>query len=127
MTTLIICLLIAIILPYLAKMPLAIAQNNAGGYDNHYPREQQVKLSGFGARAYAAHQNSFESLAVFATAAITALATNHVTDRVVHLAVIYIVARLVYHCFYLMDLALLRSTAWFVSYACCVAILWSCI
>lgn len=62
MTILIICLFIAMVLPIVAKIPVAIAMNNAGGYDNNHPRAQQAKLTGFGARALAAHQNAFESL-----------------------------------------------------------------
>ncbi len=127
MTTLIICLMIAILLPYLSKVPVAIAMNKLGGYNNHYPREQQAKLQGFGARASAAHQNSFEALIVFATAVLTAIATNHVTSTIQTLAIIYIVLRLVYHALYLMNLASLRSTVWFIGLGLCLAILWLCI
>lgn len=127
MHTVIICLLVAIILPYLAKIPMAVAMHKAGGYNNRYPREQQAKLSGFGARAAAAHQNSFEALAVFSTAALTAIATNHVTSKVEALAIAFIVLRVVYHVVYLMNLATIRSTIWICSYACCVAILSACI
>ena len=62
MTTLLTCLLIAMLLPYLAKGPVAIAMAKLGGYDNSHPREQQSKLTGYGARAVAGHQNAFESL-----------------------------------------------------------------
>jgi uncharacterized MAPEG superfamily protein len=127
MATLIICLFIAILLPYVSKIPLAYAMHKTGGYDNHYPREQESRLQGFGARAYAAHQNSFESLLVFSTAALTALATNHVSYIIQLLAVVYIVSRFIYHGLYLMNLATLRSTIWFLGIACCVAILWMCI
>ena len=65
MTILIVCLFIACLLPYLAKIPTAIAmKNQPGGYDNNHPRAQQAMLTGFGARAVAAHQNSFESLII---------------------------------------------------------------
>lgn len=128
MTTLVICLLIAVILPYLAKLPVGYAmQKSAGGYNNHYPREQQAQLQGFGARAAAAHQNGFESLAVFSTAALTAMVTNHVTHTIEILAIVYTVARVIYYPLYLMDFASLRSSVWFVSLACCVAMLWLCI
>jgi len=128
MSTLIICLFIACLLPYLSKLPVAWAMSRAtGGYNNNYPREQQASLQGFGARAAAAHQNSFESLLIFSTAAITALATNHVTDMVQYLAIGYIVSRVVYHALYLMDLAALRSTIWLVGLICSLTILGSCI
>ena len=128
MTIIIICLLIAIILPYLAKLPVGYAMQKApGGYDNNHPREQCARLTGFGARAVAAHQNSFESLTVFATAAITALAVGQVGQTIQILAMIYIAARVVYHFLYLFNYATLRSTVWFISYICCLEILWLCI
>ena len=90
MTTLIICLFIAAILPFISKIPLAYAMHKAGGYNNHYPREQQTRLHGFGARALGAHQNSFESLLIFSTAVLTAIATNHVTPTIETLAMVHI-------------------------------------
>lgn len=127
MTTLIICLLIAIILPYLVKLPVASAMSKAkGGYDNNHPREQQNGLQGFGARAVGAHQNCFESLSIFSTAVLTAMITNHVSLMIQSLAVIYIVSRIVYIFLYLMDLAALRSLVWFVGLICCIAIISSC-
>lgn len=124
MTTLIICLLIALILPYLIKIPVGYAMQRAkGGYDNHHPREQQASLKGFGARAVGAHQNSFESLAVFSTAALTAMVTNHLSYIVQLLAVVYIISRIIYVFLYLMDLAALRSTIWFIGLACCISII----
>lgn len=127
MTILIVCLFIAALMPYLIKLPLGYAMQKEGGYDNNYPREQQARLKGFGARAAAAHQNSFESLTVFATAALTALVTQHVTPAVETLAIIYIIARVIYTFFYLLDWASLRSTVWFISFICCISILWMCI
>ncbi|CAM3036779.1 MAPEG family protein [Legionella worsleiensis] len=127
MTVLIICLLIAVILPYLAKIPVGYAMQKSGGYDNNHPREQQAKLVGFGARALAAHQNCFESLSVFSTAALTAIATNHVSSGIQILAVVYIVSRVIYNILYLMNCATLRSTVWFIGLASCISILWLCL
>lgn len=127
MTTLIICLIITVLLPYLVKIPLSVAMHKAGGYNNNYPREQQGRLQGFGARAAGAHQNCFESLAVFSTAALTAMVTNNLSMTIQYLAITYIVARIVYIFLYFMDLATLRSTVWFISLVCCVSMLWMCI
>lgn len=124
MSTLVLCLLIAVILPYIAKIPVAIAMQKAGGYNNHYPREQQGKLLGFGARAAAAHKNSFEALAVFSTAVLAAIATQHVTTTVEYLAITYITTRVFYLAFYLLNWASLRSLIWCIGYGCCVAILY---
>ncbi|RUR13718.1 MAPEG family protein [Legionella sp. km772] len=126
MTTLLACLLIMLILPYLAKLPLGYAMNKLGGYDNNQPREQQAKLTGFGARALAAHQNSFEALSVFATAILAAIATQHSSLVIQILAIIYVISRVAYHVLYLMDLASLRSLTWFIGYICCLLILIQC-
>jgi uncharacterized MAPEG superfamily protein len=126
MTLLIICLFIATLLPYLAKIPVAYAMQKAGGYNNHYPREQQATLQGFGARALAAHQNSFESLLVFSIAVLTAIATNNISTLVEGLAIVHIIARIFYHIFYLMNLAMIRSLIWSVSLVASLIILGSC-
>ena len=127
MTTLIICLFIAVLLPYVAKVPMVYAIHRDGTYDNHHPRAQQAALKGFGARAVAAHQNSFESLILFSTAVLTALVTHHATNNVQIIAIIYIVSRLLYNLFYVMDWATLRSLVWFISVFSSLSILWSCI
>ena len=51
---------------YCTKLPVAVAMQRAGGYDNRMPRVQQARLEGWGARSVAAHQNGFESFAPFA-------------------------------------------------------------
>ncbi|KTC90752.1 MAPEG family protein [Fluoribacter dumoffii] len=127
MTTLIICLFIAVLLPYLLKIVVGNFMLKEGKYDNHYPRLQQARLQGMGARAVAAHQNSFESLLVFATAVLTAIATKHIGAAIQILAIIYIVSRLIYSVLYLMDMATLRSTIWFIGFICCLVILGLCL
>lgn len=126
MTTLIICLFIAVLLPYLLKVVVGSFMQREGKYDNHYPRIQQGRLQGMGARAVGAHQNGFESLLVFATAVLTALATHHISATIQILAVTYIISRVLYNFVYLMDWASLRSFIWFVGFLCCLAILWLC-
>lgn len=117
MNLLIACLFIATLLPYLAKIPLALAMSKAaGGYDNHYPREQGARLTGFGARAYGAHQNSFESLLVFAIGTLAAIATNSISTAIEVLAVVHLIARGVYHAMYLLDRATPRTLSWAVGY-----------
>ena len=114
MNTLLICLFIAMLLPYLAKGPVAVAMAKLGGYDNSHPRSQQAQLTGFGARALAGHQNAFESLLVFGIATLAVIATNKVTETVEWLAILYIAARCAYHVLYLLNKGTLRSLSWFV-------------
>jgi uncharacterized MAPEG superfamily protein len=127
MTIVIYCLLIAVLLPYLAKIPLAYAMNKAGGYDNHHPRSQQAALTGFGERALAAHQNAFESLIIFSPAVLLAIATNHLDESIEYLAITHIIARIAYHILYLLDWDKLRSTVWAIGLLAAIAIIWQCL
>ncbi len=127
MNTLIICLFIAVLLPYLVRCVVAYFMQKEGEYDNHQPRTQQIRLTGVGSRAVAAHLNGFESLLVFTVAALTAIATNHVGITVQILAIVYVISRVIYNIFYLIDLASLRSLIWMVGFLCCLAILLSCL
>lgn len=127
MTILIICLLIALLLPILAKAPVAFAMSKLGGYNNNHPREQQQKLTGFGARALAAHQNAFESLILFTPAIILAIATNNTEMSVCMLAIIHVVSRVLYNLFYLVDWHLLRSIVWAIATLASYAIVAQCI
>ncbi|MBA6326860.1 MAPEG family protein [Colwellia sp. MB02u-6] len=126
MTTLIICLFIATLLPFIAKIPVAIAMNKMGGYNNH-PRDQQAKLTGFGARAFAAHQNAFESLLIFSPAVLLAIATQNTGVFIEQLAITHIVARVLYNIAYLMNIGVIRSLIWGVGIMSSFTIIYQCI
>ncbi|MGR5175339.1 MAPEG family protein [Vibrio parahaemolyticus] len=127
MTVLILCLVVAALLPYIVKIPLAIAMHKDGGYDNRYPREQQSRLGGFGARALASHQNAFESLLLFGIAIVLAIATGTTHESVQVFAVVHIVFRMLYHLLYLLNKSTLRSLSWFIAIACSFAIMGQCL
>ncbi len=128
MSILIVNLFIACLLPYLAKIPVAVAMaKQSGGYDNNYPRIQQLALQGFGSRAVAAHQNSFESLIIFAAAILLAIATNHTTCTIQVWAIVYLVSRIIYHIFYLLNWANARSSIWFLGLFASLSIIWLCL
>lgn len=109
---------IAALLPFIAKAPVAIAMQRLGGYDNRHPRDQQQRLTGFGARALAAHQNSFESLIIYGIAIGVTLATNTVGTTIQVLAVAYIISRILYCIFYYLDWHFARSSVWLISLIC---------
>lgn len=67
------CLLFAALMLVLTKAPVAWAQQRTGRYDNHDPRAQQRELTGFGARALAAHQNTIEAFPLFAAGVLVSL------------------------------------------------------
>jgi uncharacterized MAPEG superfamily protein len=123
MTTLVICALLAVLMPYLAKVPVAIAMTKLGGYDNKHPRSQQSKLTGVGARALAAHQNCFEALGVFAVAIAVVFGTNSIGAITETLAITHIVSRILYCVFYYMNLDILRSLVWFIGLGTAIAMI----
>jgi len=127
MTTLPWCLFIATLIPLLAKVPVAYAMQKLGGYNNSHPREQQSKLTGFGARALAAHQNAFESLIIFAPAVLLAIATQHTGANITLLAIIHVCARVIYNLLYLMNVDKLRTLVWGIATISSFAIIWQCI
>lgn len=116
--------LIAALLPYIAKVPVAYAMHKLGGYDNQHPRAQQAKLTGFGARALAAHQNSFESLMIYSLAIAVVLATNTVGETIQILAVTHIVARVFYCVLYYLNIDKLRSVVWSIGLICPIAMIY---
>lgn len=123
MAVMLVCLLISIVLPILAKAPLAHAMHKIGGYDNRHPREQQAKLDGFGARALAAHKNSFEAVSYFAPAVIAVIAVGAIDETAKLLAISFVASRVVYLVSYWCNWDKLRSTAWIIGFGCSVALI----
>lgn len=125
MTILLLCLFIATLMPIMAKAPLAYAMNQLeGGYDNRHPRSQHEKLTGFGARSKAAHDNCFEALIMFTPGALACIATNTVGTSIEYLAIGFIFARSIYVLAYLSDVHLVRSTAWLAGFVISLALLY---
>lgn len=127
MTTLIICLFIATLLPLVAKVPVAFAMHKLGRYNNNHPRAQQAELTGFGARALAAHQNAFEALIIFAPAVLLAIATKNTGTVIEQLAITHVIARVLYNIAYLMDIATIRSLIWAVGMVSALAMIFLCL
>jgi len=111
-------------MPFLAKVPVAIAMSKLGAYDNKYPRQQQAQLEGFGARAYAAHQNCYEAICLFAPTVLLVLALDEHTIYTVQLCMIYVLTRFLYILFYWLDWDKLRSVSWVVGIISLIAHYW---
>lgn len=111
MTTALWCLMIAAVLPIVCT---GIAKWGFDGFDNRRPREWLAKQSGWRARANAAQANSWEALAIFAAAVLTAHLVEAPQPRVDLLALVFIAARLAYIACYVADQASLRSLVWLV-------------
>ena len=117
MSTPLACIPVAFFLVYLPKIPLSIAMGKQPeGYDNKNPRDQQARLTGWGKRASAAHQNGWESFPAFAIGAIVAHVTNARPSTAAALAIAYVVARTLYPVMYLANVDKVRSLVWFVGF-----------
>ncbi|BAU75078.1 MAPEG family protein [Metapseudomonas furukawaii] len=120
------CLFAVALLIYIAKIPVAKAMKEEGrGYDNHHPRAQQARLTGFGARALAAHQNTIEAFPLFAAGVLVAHVTQTQGWFVETLALLFVVTRVLYLFLYWNDKATLRSLVWGVGLLCCLLLMLS--
>ena len=108
------CILAMIVVTYLSKVPVAIAMAKLGGYNNRTPRDQQAQLTGWGRRALAAHQNSFEVFPVFTAGVFIAHLSGADPVWSARLALLFVVSRVAYLFFYWYDLDKLRSLMWMV-------------
>ena len=118
------CLFFAALLLVLTKVPVAVAMSrNDEGYDNSHPRAQQNALTGWGARAMAAHANMFEAFPLFAAAVLTVQVSGSIGMLANVLAGLFIVARVLYTLLYLADRSTLRSLVWGVGVVSCLIML----
>lgn len=123
MAIMIICLLVVMVMPFIAKIPLAIEMNKLGGYDNKHPRAQQSQLTGLGARALAAHKNCFEALTYFVPAVVTVIALGAIDETAKWLAVVFVFSRVVYLAMYWANADKLRSMFWLIGIGCALTLL----
>jgi uncharacterized MAPEG superfamily protein len=91
-----------------------------GQVDNKNPREQCARLTGAGARAVAAQQNSWEALAMFTAAVVAAQLSGVPAEQSATAALLFIVARVVYLVCYLANQDALRSLAFLVGFGSCI-------
>jgi uncharacterized MAPEG superfamily protein len=119
------CLFIAALLIYIPRISVAKAMKEQGGYNNHLPRSQQTQLTGLGARALAAHQNSFEAFVLFSAGVFVAHTTQTQGFLIDGIAIVFVIARLVYLGAYLGDVPPVRSLAWFVGLVCSLVLMLS--
>jgi uncharacterized MAPEG superfamily protein len=105
------CVLIAGLLPYIGTLTAKIGGQR---FDNANPRDWLEAQSGFRKRANAAQLNGFEAFPLFAAAVIISHLAGAPQARIDLLAVTFVVARIFYIGFYVADVHMLRSLAWFV-------------
>ena len=112
-------ILLAALLPYVT---VAIAKLSGSDYDNASPRPWSATLTGWRARAYAAHQNHLEAFAPFAAAVIVATLTNAPPPLVERLAIAFVLLRVAYTAAYIRGNGWLRSAAWALGFVCIAAL-----
>ena len=117
MTVALWCVLVAALLPYLAT---TIAKAGGERYDNRDPRGWLEKQRGFRVRANNAQLNSFEAFPFFAVAVIVAQMLQAPQERVDALAVMFVIARVLYLACYLADWHWARSIAWLIGWLACI-------
>ncbi len=88
------------------------------GIDMNAPRAMFDRLPEYAKRATWAHQNSFETFALFAAAALTAYVSNAASDKTSLYVLAFLVARFLFSLFYVLNLPFLRSPMWAVSMVC---------
>ncbi len=121
MTTPMVCLLITLLLPLvLAGVGGYFRSREPGGMDNNDPRGQVNKLTGPGARAYAAQQNAWEAIALFTPAVLVAHVLGADPATSAALAITFVGLRVIHGICYLADLATLRSLAFVASLVCVI-------
>ncbi|MHC5596221.1 MAG: MAPEG family protein [Nostoc sp.] len=99
----------AVVLIYVPFLLVAYARVRIGPEMLSTPRALFDKLPPYAQRATWAHQNTFEAFMIFAAAALMAYITgvNSFTAQVA--AIAFVVARLLYSIFYILNIPLLRS------------------
>jgi uncharacterized MAPEG superfamily protein len=119
MTAPLYALIALILLVPATKVPVAVAmhRSNKKGYDNRTPRAQQAALTGWGARAFGAHQNTFEALMIFTAAVVCAhFGGTGATPLAANLALAHTAARILYPVLYIADIHIVRSAVWGVGF-----------
>jgi uncharacterized MAPEG superfamily protein len=112
------CVLVAALLPYLTVAPAKARRD----FDNSKPRDWEEQQEGWRKRLHWAHLNGFEAFAPFAAGVVIAHLAGAPQGRIDLLAVVFVLARVVYGFCYYADLATLRSVVWTVGFACVVGL-----
>jgi uncharacterized MAPEG superfamily protein len=112
------------LLPYLlATYGGYYRKKTLGVMDNQNPRAQAARLDAYGARIYAAQQNSWEAATLFTAAALAAQLAGVSPGNTVLPCLLFVAVRVVHPIAYLRGWASLRSTVSTAGLACCAWLL----
>jgi uncharacterized MAPEG superfamily protein len=93
-----------------------ISKWGASDFDNQHPREWLAKQEGHRKRANAAQQNSWEAFLWFGIAVLVAMVTKADPGKIDDLAIIFIVCRIFFIGFYLVNWSTARTLAWLAGF-----------
>ncbi len=106
---------------YMPFLAVAYARFSVG-LDLSAPRAMFDKLPEYAQRATWAHQNSFETFTVFTSAALMAYVTGVDSNQAVIAALVFLVARLLYSIFYILNIPILRSLMFAIGSLCTITL-----
>lgn len=109
----------AFLLPYFFTV---LAKAAHPEYSNRHPREFLDNLEGWRKRAHWVQLNSFESFPPFAVAVIIAQQLSANQQYIDILALTYLICRVLYGFFYVVDRSNLRSLMWLISLCCVIGL-----
>ena len=90
---------------------------------NHEPRRHRSQASGKAARLFAAEQNGYEMLPLYASAVIIAHVTGEAAQSTINiLSALFLLLRTAYIWAYAQDKATLRSNIWYGCLMCIIAL-----
>lgn len=107
----------AVVLTYAPFLVVAWGRFKVG-YDRSAPRAIFEQLPDYAKRATWAHQNSFEALTIYGLAALMAYATGVESVWAKIAAIAWMVARLLYSVFYIINIPLGRSLMFAIGSLC---------
>ncbi len=117
------CILIAAAVPYVW---VSIAKAGGERYNNRDPRGWQARQKNpRSQRAYAAQLNAYEAFPPFAASVLMAQFAQVDGQRIIWLAIAFIVFRILHGITYIADKDSLRSLAWFGGFFCVVGLMLS--
>lgn len=110
------CVLFIIIFPYI----MTVAAKWGKHYDNHKPREYLDATTGWRKRAHYVQLNTFEALPAFGLAVVIAHLGHVYQPTLDKIAIIFVLARIMYAICYLTNKALFRTLFWLVGFGCVI-------
>ena len=111
------CVLIAGVLPFVCSYAAKLGPDDAvGRFDNHQPRIWLAQQTGRRARANAAQANSFEAFPLFAIGVVLCVLQHVPVSTIDVIAIVFVIARVVYIAAYLGDRPSLRSAVWAIGF-----------